>query len=102
MLIKVDATPINPDTYDLSNSPSIATPIDVPLPQMFSRSIATLNSGLRVVATRGGDRVSVRMQSDSLVVRRQVARWSDLSVASASSVVGPHRRHASGRRLRQW
>jgi CheY-like chemotaxis protein len=47
MLIKVGAAPTHREAYHLSNSPSIAAPVDVLLLQMFSRSIATLSSSLR-------------------------------------------------------
>jgi CheY-like chemotaxis protein len=42
MLIKVAPTGLHRDAYHLSNSPSIATPIDVLLLEQFSHSIATL------------------------------------------------------------
>jgi CheY-like chemotaxis protein len=42
MLIKVAPTGLHRDAYHLSNSPSIAAPIDVLLLQQFSHSIATL------------------------------------------------------------
>jgi CheY-like chemotaxis protein len=42
MLIKVAPTGVHREAYHLSNSPSIAAPIDVLLLQQFSHSIATL------------------------------------------------------------
>jgi hypothetical protein len=42
MLIKVAPTPAHREAYHLSNSPSVAAPIDVLLLQQFSHAIATL------------------------------------------------------------
>ena len=47
MVIKAAATPAHPDTYHLSNSPSVAAPVDVLLLEMFSHSIATLTTSAR-------------------------------------------------------
>jgi len=42
MLIKVAATETNGETYHLSNAPTVASPVDVLLLQVFTRSMATL------------------------------------------------------------
>src|SRR3954452_23295448 len=57
MVIKAAATPAHPDTYHLSNSASVAAPVDVLLLQMFSHSIATTTSGL---AAQVGETATVR------------------------------------------